>query len=224
MTNVAEKKSHTKTILMIVLFMMFFAGLVLYSCVIQPKLHAVNAKDIKIDGVFLSESKEIEDFQLTDGSGKPFTKENLKGRWTLMFFGFTNCGYVCPTTLAALNDTYKTLQAQIPDNKLPQVVMVSVDPERDSMEKMQTYVHAFNQHFIGTRADEAATVALEKQLHIAAVKMQVDGQPKDQYSINHSAEIMLFNPDGKLQAYFSYPHTAEQMVRDYKLILSVGPT
>ena len=124
--------------------------------------------------------------------------------------------------MAALNQMYQALQRELPDNKLPQVVLVSVDPERDTVEKMNEYVTAYNSHFIGVRAEIAETIALEKQLHIAVAKMQADGQGKNHYMINHSAEIMLFNPDAKLQAYLSYPHQAAQMIKDYKLILNAS--
>jgi protein SCO1/2 len=173
------------------------------------------ANNVKIDGVFLAQSKEINNFNLTDSNGKPFTQENLKGHWTMMFFGFTNCGMVCPTTMAALADMYKRLEKDLPKDQMPQIVMVSVDPDRDSQQKMKEYVTTFNSNFMGARADMTETVALEKQLHIAAAKMQVDGQGKNQYTINHSAEILLVNPKGQLQAYLSYPHQAEQMAKDY---------
>lgn len=179
---------------------------------------AVDAKQIKIDGFYLPKSQLIKDFHLTDNHGKSFDKNNLLGHWTLMFFGFTNCGMICPSTMSALNGMYQQLEKQLPAQQLPQVVMVSVDPERDTVTRMNSYINAFNKHFIGVRGDSSETIALQKQLHIVAEKMQVEGQGKDHYTINHTAEIMVINPKGELQAYFSYPHEAEQMVRDFKLI------
>jgi protein SCO1/2 len=168
------------------------------------------------EGVYLPQPRtDIMDFKLTDNHGKPFTRDNLKGHWTMMFFGFTNCGLVCPTTLAALRDMYKTLQKTLPADQLPQVVMVSVDPERDTVKRMNDYVTSFDPHFIGARADIDETVQLEKNLHIAAAKIESNGH----YTINHSAEILLFNPLGQLQAFLTYPHHAPQMVKDYQDIL-----
>jgi len=181
--------------------------------------HREVASNVKIDGVFLTKPKEINNFKLSASNAQTFTKENLNGHWTLMFFGFTNCSMVCPTTMAALNGMYKQLEKDLPADQMPQVVMVSVDPDRDSVKRMKDYVTAFNPNFIGTRADITETVALEKQLNIAAAKLQVDGQGKNQYTINHSAEVLLFNPKGQLQAYLSFPHKAEQMAEDYKLII-----
>lgn len=178
------------------------------------------AEKITIDGVVLPQTKEMGNFKLTDNHGKPFTNENLQGHWTMMFFGFTNCGMVCPTTMAALSDMYKTLQTELTAEQLPQVVMVSVDPDRDSVARMNEYVTAFNPIFVGARGEISETIQLENQLHIAAAKMETDDKGKDHYTINHSAEILLFNPKGQLQAYLSYPHEAQQMAKDYKTILA----
>lgn len=218
MTDVTPKKNHTKLALFILLDMIIITALVIYFGVIRPEQR--QAMRVSIDGTYLTTPQQISNFALTDNHGKTFTKDNLKGHWTMMFFGFTNCGMVCPTTLDALNKMYQTMQKDMPANQLPQVVFVSVDPDRDTVERINDYMNAFNKNFIGVRAEIAETIALEKQLHIVAAKMQVDGQGKNQYTINHTAEILLFNPDAQLQALFSYPHEPEQMVKDYKLILS----
>jgi protein SCO1/2 len=200
-------------------FIAIISSFVLYFGVITKQ--KVNPEDIKISGVYLVNPKEIKDFKLTDNKGNIFTNENLKNHWTMLFFGFTNCGYVCPTTLTELNKMYTLLQAELADNELPQVVLISVDPERDSVSRMDSYVNAFNTHFIGARAGLPETEALEKDLHIAAVKMQAKGKGKNHYSVNHSAEILVVNPKGEVQAYLSFPPKAADLAKDYKLIISV---
>lgn len=212
------KKSHKKLISIILLIIASIAAVEICFGVMQ---HQVK-QSLKIDGTYLHETKDMADFSLAATTGKKFDKESLKGKWTLMFFGFTNCGMVCPTTMAALNQMYKELQTQLPDNKLPQIVMVSVDPDRDSIARMKDYVKSFNPNFIGTRADINETVALEKQLHVAAAKIEIDGKGKSQYTINHTAEILVFNPNGQVQAYLSYPHNPEQMAKDYQAILKAA--
>lgn len=216
MSNQVKSRKNKIVVSIILTVVVLIAAIEIYFGFLQN--HEV-ANNVKIDGVFLAQTKEMDDFHLTASNGKPFTKESLKGHWTMMFFGFTNCGMVCPTTMAALNDMYKKLEKDLPKEQMPQVVMVSVDPDRDSLQKMKEYVTTFNPNFLGARAEITETVALEKQLHIAAAKMQVDGQGKNEYTINHSAEVLLFNPKGQLQAYLSYPHQAEQMAKDYKLII-----
>lgn len=213
-------KSHKKLVFIILFLVAACTSLLMYFGVFEKQPVTYSPREVKIKGVFLAESKVIQDFQLMDHKGRQFSKENLMGHWTLMFFGFTNCGYVCPTTMTELNQMYKKLKIELPDTKLPQIVLVTVDPERDSMNRMNDYVNAFNTNFIGARAELKETEALEKQLHISAIKMQAEGQAKDQYMVNHSAEILLFNPNGKLQAYLSFPPKADQLVKDYKTILS----
>ena len=211
----AQTRSHKKLVSIILLFLAAIVGSVVYFGILQnmPVKH-----DVKIDGLYLTTPKEMINFELTDNQGKTFTKANLNGHWTMMFFGFTNCGMVCPVTMAELNGMYKILQQKLPDNQLPEVVMVSVDPERDTVERMDEFVNAFNPHFIGARAEMPQIATLETALHLAAVKMQV-GEKKEQYTINHSAEIMVFNPQGQLQAFLSYPHKAQRMAEDYQAML-----
>jgi protein SCO1/2 len=221
MKNASQQKSHTPLLLTILLLFVVVAGTAIYFNVTH-KNSAIT--EVKIDGMYLPTPKEMIDFELTDNTGKPFTKANLKGHWTMLFFGFTNCGMVCPTTMAALNDMYKHLSTELPSERLPAVVMISVDPDRDSVERMNEYVSAFNPNFVGARAEMPQIETLEKELHLVAVKMQADGAAKNQYTINHSAEIMLFNPEGQLQAFMAYPHKADQMAKDYKAILTVQPS
>ena len=213
----STQKSNTKTIAIVLSITILFAFFIIYFGMIRPSLQP---KEIQVDGTYLTQATPINNFKLTDNHGNPFTKDNLMGHWTMLFFGFTNCGMVCPTTMASLNTMYKALQTQLPDDRLPQVVFISVDPDRDSVARINGYVTAFNPHFMGARGDITETVALEKQLHIVAAKMQVDGMGKNNYTINHSAEILLVNPAGKLQAYFSFPHEPEQMVKDYKAVIA----
>jgi protein SCO1/2 len=216
MTTNRQKKSNAKVLTIILAVFIFITATTLYP-LIKGSMH--HTQPIKIDGVYLSAAKEINDFNLQDTSGQPYTKKDLQGHWTLMFFGFTNCGMVCPLTMTALRNMYDNLQTILPANQLPEIRMVSVDPDRDSLPRLKEYVTTFNPKFQGARAEMPEIAALEKQLHLVSVKMQATGQGKDQYTINHSAEIMVFNPEGKLQAFLAYPHTADQMANDYQIIL-----
>jgi protein SCO1/2 len=212
--------SHTKLIFILLTMAAILATVIVSFGVIRHQQRVYDVKNIKIDGFFLPTPKEISNFKLTTNQGKIFTKDDLKGHMTLMFFGFTNCRYVCPTTLATLNKMYQILEKELPANQLPQMIMVSVDPERDSVEKMNSYVNSFNPHIIGARSDTKQILALAKQLNIVAIKVQ-EGPGKNDYYMDHSAEILVFNPEGQLQAYLSYPHKVKQMIEDYKSMLSV---
>jgi protein SCO1/2 len=220
MTSKTPKKQHTKALFSLVIGLVALTAAVFYFGVFSHG-PAVTPQNIKIDGVFLPTGQEITQFNLTDNHGKPFTKSDFLGHWTMVFFGFTNCGYICPTTMAELNKMYRQLQEVLPDKQLPLVVMVSVDAERDTVDKMNSYIQAFNPHFVGVIGSEQEIISLEKQLHIVSAKMQADGQGKDHYTINHSAELIVFNPKGQVQAFMSYPHQAQQMIDDYRKILAI---
>jgi protein SCO1/2 len=86
-------------------------------------------------GTYLENPRAVNEFSLTGTDNKTFNNANLQGRWTLVFFGFTNCGYVCPTTMAELGKMYRILQNKSVKD-LPRVVMISIDPERDNIEKL----------------------------------------------------------------------------------------
>jgi len=172
--------------------------------------------ELKIDGTVLDKPRVIGQFQFMSDEGKSFTKDDLKGHWSLLFFGFTNCGYVCPTTLSAVNNMYTALRAQLPANLLPQVILVSVDPDRDTVNRMHQYVKAFNSAFIGIRGDETQTKLLAQQMSVVFAKVQ---EKNGDYSMNHSAEIMLLDPNGNLRAFLSYPHEGPVMARDYLTIM-----
>ena len=101
-------------------------------------------------GTFLDKPRAMQPFELTGIDDTPFTQKNLQGQWTLMFFGFTHCGGVCPTTMAELAKTYQLLEKKRIE-PLPRVVMVSLDPERDDLNTLARYVRAFNSHFYGAR-------------------------------------------------------------------------
>ncbi len=212
--------SRKKIIFCLVLLVAVLSVLFIYLGMFNKQPITYIPKEVKINGVFLGKSKTIQDFQLTDHKGQRFSKNNLMGHWTMMFFGFTNCGFVCPTTMTELNKMYHTLKSELPKDKLPQIVLVTVDPERDSMSKMNDYINAFNADFIGARAEPKETEAFERQLHIMAVKIEADNKTKDQYMVNHSAEILLFNPKGEVQAYLSFPHKSDQLIKDYKAIVA----
>ena len=215
-------KTHTKNwilVLTMVVAVAVIAGCVIGSGVLRHRVSGSQTSEIA--GIVLPQpQRNIQPFHFMTTDNQSFTEKDLQGHWTLVFFGFTHCGMVCPTTMASLNTMYQTLQSSLPEEALPRVVMVTVDPERDTLERLTDYVGAFNKNFIGARADIAETVALEKQLHIAAAKIQADTKGANHYTIDHSSEVLLFNPAGELQAYLTWPHEAGRMAQDYRAIVT----
>lgn len=172
-----------------------------------------------ISGTALQKPSPIQSFRLTNGDGVAFTNKDLLGHWSFLFFGFTGCPYVCPTTLAQLNIMENNLQKKLPQRLWPQIVMVSVDPQRDTAERMKEYVTGFNPHFIGLRSSMENTLKFAKAMNVSFAKVHPDGAADDQYTVTHTATIMVVGPKGRLRAYLSYPHEAETMERDYLTLM-----
>ncbi len=170
-------------------------------------------------GTLLTEPRPVNAFALTATSGEPFSETNLKNHWTMMFFGFTHCGFVCPTTMSELAKMYRILEGEHVA-PLPQVIMVSIDPERDDLAKLRKYVTAFHPNFQGARGSEEMTRAMTKALGIAYAKTSVDpNSPAKQDDIEHTGAVMMFNPDGDLAAFFTGPHQAKNLAEDYRLMV-----
>jgi protein SCO1/2 len=158
----------------------------------------------------LPEPKVIADFALIDGQGQAFSLENLRGKWSLLFFGFTHCPDVCPSALYDLNLISESLKNQGGDAAEHQVVFISVDPERDTPEKLSQYVAYFNPDFIGVTGNQEQLKPLTMQLGIA-YQFEEHEPGAERYDVYHTASVMLINPRGQLHGVFPAPHNAEKM-------------
>lgn len=188
-------------------------GLVAGTILMKPSTVELRA------GTLLQTPRELIDFQLARSDGQPFTKADLAGHWTLIFPGFTFCPDVCPTTLTTLKAVQARLGADAP--KL-QVVMLSVDPERDTPEKLGAYVHAFSADFLGVTGSTAELDRLGG--NIGYVYTKVPGATPETYTIDHSASMILIGPDARLRGYFSPPFQAEALADDlHRLTASADP-
>jgi protein SCO1/2 len=164
-------------------------------------------------GTWLPRATPIAQFHLGDLAGHDFSLASLRGHPTLMYFGFTNCPDVCPITLATL--------AQIPADALParQVVFVTIDPERDSVPLLRTYLSAFNSSFMGVRGSQTALAPLLHSLHASA---QREYLPDGSYTMIHSATLYLLDTHGELAAVFSPPFSAPALTADLRRIAASG--
>lgn len=158
-----------------------------------------------------------QDFSLQDPQGKTRTLADYKGRAVVMFFGYTHCPDVCPTTMAELNQVMQKLGPD--DAKRVQVIFVTVDPQRDTPELMGQYAPAFNPAFVGLRpADDAALKALTKSFRVVVNK--VEGSTPTNYTIDHTAGIYVFDPNGQLRLFMRPDEPVDAMAKDLKTLLS----
>lgn len=158
-------------------------------------------------------------FELVDHNGKTFTHEDLKGHYSLLFFGFTFCPDVCPTGLTKLADVYDRLPKELRNNLA--VIFVSVDPERDTPEVLKGYVAAFHPDFTGaTGTPEQIKDMAKKYLVYYAKRPAAEGKPADQYLVDHSAYTYLMGPGGSYIKHFRHGDTAEEVVAGLKAEMS----
>lgn len=176
----------------------------------------VPAPELEAATSLLGHSIPVPAFRLTDSEGHPFTNDALQGRWTLMFFGYTHCPDVCPTTLSTLAQTLALLRAQ-GETDLPQVVFVSVDPQRDTPEQLGQYTRFFDPEFVGVTGSEQAIEALTSGLGIIYARVDNPKDPEN-YLVDHSAAILGIAPNGRLAALFSAPHRASAIAHDLQAL------
>ncbi len=165
----------------------------------------------------LDVARPLPQFELLDQAGRAFRRDSLRGQWTLIFFGFTNCPDVCPTTLATLAEVRRQL-ADLPAGELPVVALVSVDPARDTPEALGRYVAHFDPQFLGVTGLPVAIDVLTHDLG-AAVSMGPVSEDGN-YTVDHTAAIFLIDPAAAFKAVFSSPHAADVIARDYRSILA----
>ncbi len=155
--------------------------------------------------------------ELVDQSGASFGLQRLRGHWTLLFFGFTNCPDVCPTTLATLADVRRQL-ADLPPDRRPAVLFASVDPARDSPDRLAGYVSHFDPAFEAVTGDAESVGRLTREL---GVVVHIGVPDRDgNYVVDHSAAIFLVDPDAAFVALFGAPHVADVMARDYRRLVA----
>ena len=164
----------------------------------------------------LPQPRAIADFHLVDHHGRTLNLARLRGHWSLLFFGYTHCPDVCPTTLQTLATTLKRLEAAPGKPELPQVIFISVDPQRDTPERLAAYVPYFDARFLGATGKHQELEHLARQVGIVYAKSQT-GKDGD-YLVDHSAAIVLFDPDGRMHAVFGAPHDPATLAADLQTI------
>lgn len=160
------------------------------------------------------EAKSIHSFELINQNNEKVTNESIKGEWTMLFFGYTHCPDICPTTLTELKKVFNLLK----DSPKPKVLFVSVDPERDNTQILKDYITFFNPDFNAATASKEQIKDLAAQVGVAYYIS--DHKPGDlNYAVDHTAAIFLMNPEAKLKGIFRSPHEADKIAADLKALL-----
>lgn len=155
-------------------------------------------------------------FRLLDDGGAEIGPEIFRGRWNLVFFGFTNCPDICPLTLQKLAMARQAL-ADAGQPILPRLVLVSVDPQRDTPERLAAYLRSFGDDVLGITGDEAGVRMLAAALGIYFARVEPSGSAAG-YGVDHSAAVIVIGPDARYRALFSAPHEVANFVHDLPLL------
>jgi len=159
--------------------------------------------------------RTVPDFTLSDVDGNPLTASILDNRWSLAFFGYTHCPDVCPITLSVMKDVVAELEKR--DVEPMQVVFMTVDPVRDTAERMKEYVGFFDADFVGITGELNDIHDLTRSLGIVAAFTANDSDP-DNYLVDHTASMLLVDPERRVRAKFTAPHEVATIVTDYLTI------
>lgn len=168
-------------------------------------------------GTWLPGGRPVGDFQLVDHHGERFDQERLRGQWTFLFFGYTYCPDVCPATMAVMHNAVGSIRRAHPELPL-QTVFVSVDPRRDTPARLAEYVPYFDPGFLGVTGDPEQIRRLTRDLGIV-YQVHEPAAGKEDYLVDHSASVLLVNPQGDLQAVFRAPHLPDALARDFQQIV-----
>jgi protein SCO1/2 len=190
----------------------FAVGLLLARLLVpaKPALPATERATV------LAPARELPPLSLTDIDGRPLGSDFFAGHWTVVFFGFTTCPDVCPTTLATLAQFTKAL-TDLPEAQRPRVLLVTVDPERDDPAKLAAYVRFFDPSFLGATGDLAGVTAAAMAFGVPFAKVSL---PEGGYTMDHGSGLFIVGPGGGIDAYSSSPHEAAVLARDFRKVVS----
>ncbi len=152
-------------------------------------------------------------FMLTDENGKMVTQDDMKGKYQLLYFGYTYCPDVCPTSLSVMMTALKKFD---PEARRIQPYFITVDPQRDTQKIMADYVHYFGKNLIGLRGTQAMTDRVIREFGVVVEKVVEDPSKPEKYLIDHTASLYLMAPDGRFITRFAHGITSDQLVEKLK--------
>jgi len=207
-------KKVANTVIACVAFIAVVMGLTL-NRILSPTI--MTAQQLNENGLFVYDvPRRFSGFTLTDQNGAPFTQDWLTGKWSLVFFGYTFCPDICPITLATIRQ-FEQVLAETEAAGTTQVAMISVDPQRDTPEKLKSYMAFFGEEYIGATGEYIDIFNLARQLNVA---FGYQPQENGEYLVNHSGEIILINPEGHFHGFFKMPHDPEKMALTFRSVLA----
>ena len=201
-----------RNIIFILLVLFSITGIFTYF---QSLPSLLEKKPSLITGKILVRPMEIDNFELIDQNNEVFNKKSLEGGWTVLFFGYTNCPDVCPTTIYKLAEIKNGIKEDLPSANF-NTVLVTLDPDRDSSERLDEYIGYFDETMLGVTGTYENIQSFTSSLSVFYQRINKE----EGYDFNHTASIFVFDKDGSLFATMSPANTVEEIESDFFTILN----
>lgn len=166
-----------------------------------------------LQGVMWPVARPVADFELHDQHGQRFNADNLRGHWSLLYFGYLQCPDVCPTTLQSLHGLSALIARSDTEAVLPQVVFISVDPEHDTAQRLASYLSYFDERFIGLSGDAAQLALLAQSLGVMYAEYR---DPNGVRSMDHTTSVLIVDPQARAVAALPAPHQPVMMLQQWQ--------
>lgn len=208
MTKTSSPFSTAKIIgFLLLLCVALMSAVMIFHAMNKPK-----ATPVAVEGTLVFPvARDIKNFTLATANDQKFTLQNFLNHWTLVFFGFTHCASVCPTTLEMMKRAYPALHNEFSNL---QIVLISLDPERDNPEALAAYTRNFHPDFIGVSGKLQELRKMQSNFGIFSAKD--NNSPVNNYQLQHTASIMLVNPQGKWAALYQFGMNPQQFTEAVK--------
>ncbi len=209
----------------VLLALVFFGGIYLALVIAPPSGEAAPLSEQTEYLSWYPQERALADFSLSKHTGETFTNKELQGKWTLAFVGYTFCPDICPVTLAEINKIYPELKSLQTDTPL-QIWFLSVDPKRDTVERLNEYINYFNADFVGATGPHEQLFPLVRSMGMMYSLSESTDNPN--YLVDHSASIVVINPKGNVVGRFKPKHVpgqlsisdVEQVKKDIPILLT----
>ena len=201
-----------RNIIFILLILTGITGLFTYF---QSLPSLLEKKPTLVSGKILTRPMEIDRFELIDQKNEVFNNKSLEGGWTVLFFGYTNCPDVCPTTIYKLAEIKNELEEDLSSSSF-NTVLVTLDPDRDSTDRLKEYIGYFDESMLGVTGTYENIQSFTSSLSVFYQRINKE----EGYDFNHTASIFVFNKDGSLFATMSPANTIGELTQDFYTILN----
>lgn len=193
-----------KTVFILLAIIALVVGVLVHKTTREPEL---DREALSRAGIFMFDApRSVPAIQMISADGEPWTRDHLTGQWDLLFFGYTFCPDICPTTMAELRE----IEKQLPEEQAQalQITMISVDPNRDTPERMQEYLDYFSEDFNGASGDPEQLANLARALSIAYIEPDTS---EENYLVDHSGQVVMINPDGQYVGFLRAPLRPDEL-------------